>query len=197
MLMSNDSPNVLVIAGPNGSGKSTAAPGLLRDYLGISEFVNANVIAQGLSGFRAENVAVEAGRIMLERLDELGRQGADFAFETTLASRTVARRLRELKTAGYRTHLLFLWPPSPEMAIARVASRVRRGGHHVPDDVVRRRYEAGLRNFFEMYRPIIDAWRMFDNSDRDGYELIAQETSDTGLQVENAAKWETIEEQYQ
>jgi len=141
-------------------------------------------------------VAIEAGRIMLERLDEPGRQNADFAFETTLASRSFARRLTQLQQAGYRTHLLFLWLPSPEMSMARVASRVQRGGHHVPDDVVRRRYDAGLRNFFAMYRPIIDAWRMFDNSDRDGYELIAQETSNTGLQVEDPAIWKTIEEQY-
>ena len=155
--INEQSPNVVVVAGPNGSGKSTAAPALFRDYLGITEFVNADVIAQGLSGFAAENAAMQAGRVMLERLRELARRNADFAFETTLASRTFAPRLEELRDAGYRTHLLFLWLPSPEMAVARVASRVQQGGHNVPDDIVIRRYHAGLRNSSRPYVPIVDA----------------------------------------
>ena len=195
--MTKNSPNVVVIAGPNGSGKSTAAPALLRDHLRIAEFVNADVIAQGLSGFGSEQGALQAGRIMLDRLTDLAVQQADFAFETTLASRTFARRLRQLQAGGYQVHLLFLWLPSPEMAIARVASRVRCGGHHVPDEVVRRRYDAGLRNFFAVYRPFVDVWRMFDNSRGNGYELIAQETTEAGLHVEKTDTWKRIEEQHQ
>lgn len=194
--MTEQSPNVVVVAGPNGSGKSTAAPALLRDYLGITEFVNADVIAQGLSGFAAENAAMQAGRVMLERLRELARQNADFAFETTLASRTFAPRLEELRDAGYRTHLLFLWLPSPGMAVARVASRVQQGGHNVPDEIVVRRYHAGLRNLFQLYMPIVDAWMMFDNSPRDGYELIASRREGAKITVANETIWKLVQEQY-
>jgi predicted ABC-type ATPase len=194
--MDKQSPNVVVVAGPNGSGKSTAAPALLRDYLGITEFVNADVIAQGLSGFGAENAAMQAGRVMLERLRELARHNADFAFETTLASRTFAPRLGELRDAGYRTHLLFLWLPSPEMAIARVASRVQQGGHSVPNEIVIRRYHAGLRNLFQLYMPIVDAWMMFDNSPRDGYELIASRRDDAKIAVANETIWKLVQEKY-
>ncbi len=195
--MSNNSPNVVVIAGANGSGKSTAAPALLRDYLGITEFVNADVIAHGLSGFGSENVALSAGRIMLQRLHHLAASEVDFAFETTLAARTFAPWLRDLRQHGYQTHLLFLWLPSAEMAIARVESRVQSGGHHVADDLVRRRYVAGLRNFFALYRPIVDTWRMFDNSGRDGYELIAQESTPDSLLVNNETIWAILADTYQ
>lgn len=156
--MSESRPNVVIVAGPNGSGKSTAAPALLRDYLGIKEFVNADIIAQGLSGFGSENVAIQAGRIMLDRLKELAAAEADFAFETTLAARSFATWLPKLQHAGYRAHLLFLWLPSAEMAIARVASRVQRGGHDIPQDVIRRRYDAGLKNLFSLYRFIARSW---------------------------------------
>lgn len=194
--MVEQSPNVVVVAGPNGSGKSTAAPALLRDYLGITEFVNADVIAMGLSAFDADNVALQAGRILLGRLRDLAREGADFAFETTLASRSFAPRLRELRDAGYRTHLLFLWLPSPEMAIARVASRVQQGGHHVPDPIVVRRYHAGLRNLFQLYMPIVDVWMIFDNSSPDGYQRIASGQGGSGTTVANEAIWESIKRQY-
>ena len=195
-IVNESAPNVVVIAGPNGSGKSTAAPALLRDYLGITEFVNADVIAQGLSGFGSENVALQAGRIMLDRLKELAAEEADFAFETTLASRTFAARLKGLQQSGYRAHLLFLWLPSSEMAVARVASRVQRGGHDVPKEIVRRRYEAGLRNFFRLYRPLVDAWRMYDNSSRTGYALIASDSKDDRLHIEQEAIWNSLVEAY-
>lgn len=194
--MSESHPNVVIVAGPNGSGKSTAAPALLRDYLGIREFVNADIIAQGLSGFGSENVAIQAGRIMLDRLKELATAEADFAFETTLAARSFAAWLPKLQQAGYRAHLLFLWLPSAEMAQARVASRVQRGGHDIPKDVVRRRYDAGLRNFFYLYRPIVDSWRLFDNSDQNGYEMIAQEFNGALLQVDNPTLWQSLKEKY-
>jgi len=195
--MSIDSPNVVVIAGPNGSGKSTAAPFLLRDYLGITEFVNADVIAQGLSAYGAANVAIPAGRIMLERLNELASARADFAFETTLAARSFAPWLSELQALGYQSHLVFLWLPTPEMAISRVAGRVRRGGHHVANEVVRRRYHGGLQNFFQLYRPIVHAWRMFDNSGREGYDLIAQHVPDASLLVEQPDIWDALVKAYQ
>jgi predicted ABC-type ATPase len=194
--MASTSPNIVVVAGPNGSGKSTAAPALLRDYLGIIEFVNADVIAQGLSGFRAESVAIQAGRIMLTRLRELVRQRVDFAFETTLASRTFVPWLRQLRDSDYRVHLLFLWLPSPELAMARVAARVQQGGHHVPDETIRRRYHAGLRNFFRLYQSVVNSWILFDNASHEGHKLIASRIEDEEVQVVNQTFWDSIQGQY-
>jgi predicted ABC-type ATPase len=157
-------PSLIALAGPNGAGKSTAGPSLLKDTLGITEFVNADLIAQGLSPFAPDRAAVAAGRIMLARLRDLARQRATFAFETTLAGRAYVRWIAGLIDRGYLFHVIFLWLPSPEHAIARVADRVRRGGHHVPDEVVRRRYHGGLRNFFRLYRPMAESWRLYDNT---------------------------------
>jgi predicted ABC-type ATPase len=151
-------PIVVVLAGPNGAGKTTASEAFLRDELAVTDFVNADAIARGLSGFGAQGVAFAAGRILLSRLDELARRRADFAFETTLASRTfapwLARRVRE----GFELHLCFGWLPSPELAIARVAARVEAGGHDIPVDSIRRRYVRGIRNLFELYLPIATRW---------------------------------------
>jgi predicted ABC-type ATPase len=161
-------PNVVVLAGPNGAGKTTASAALLRDALQVSTFVNADIIAQGLSGLNPAGVDLEAGRIMVERIIELARRRVDFAFETTLANRKYAKRISEWKADGYRFHLIYLWLPSAEYAINRVKDRVRRGGHHVPDATVRRRYRSGLQNFFGIYRPLADTWRFIDNSEPAG-----------------------------
>jgi predicted ABC-type ATPase len=154
----------VVLAGPNGAGKSTSAPLLLRGTLGVSEFVNADVIARGLSGFKPEGAALAAGRVMLARLRELARGRESFAFETTMASRLLARWLAGLIAKGYRFRLVFLWLPSADMALARVAERVRMGGHAVPEETIRRRYDVGLRNFLRLYRPLAESWRVYDNS---------------------------------
>jgi predicted ABC-type ATPase len=146
-------PHVFVIAGPNGAGKSTAAPALLRDLLGVAEYVNADLIAQGLSAFDPQSVAFQAGRVMLGRLRQLAARRRHFAFETTLATRGYLPWLRTLRADGFAFDLAFLWLPSPEMAVARVAERVCRGGHDVPEAVIRRRYARGLQNFFRLYRP--------------------------------------------
>lgn len=172
--MATESPNLILIAGPNGAGKSTAAPILLRDFLGVVEFVNADTIAVGLSSFQPEKVAIHAGRIMLKRLHELAGRKTDFAFESTLASRSFAPWISELKqSSGYSFYLIYLWLPSPEMAVARVRERVRAGGHNVTEDVVRRRYSGGLHNFFDLYRPLADGWSFYDNSAVSGTRLIA------------------------
>ena len=158
-------PNLVVIAGPNGAGKSTAAPLLIGKRLGIAEFVNADVIAAGLSAFSPESVAIEAGRIMLRRLDDLAASGANFAFETTLASRSFAPWIARLRAErGYRFHLFYLWLQDPEHNVRRVAERVRLGGHSVPADVIRRRHARGLGNFLSLYRPIADSWAVYDNA---------------------------------
>jgi predicted ABC-type ATPase len=195
-IMAESSPQVVVLAGPNGAGKSTSAPSILRDALGVDEFVNADVIARGLSGFEPERAAMAAGRIMLARLRELARQRTTFAFETTLASRSFAPWLAELIGTGYQFHLVFLWLPSPDMAVARVASRVREGGHDVPEKTIRRRYEAGLINFFSLYQPMARTWKLCDNSEVPITKLIAAGEFAQAGQVVNQPTWEQIQARY-
>ena len=182
-------PSVVVLGGPNGAGKSTSAPRLLRGSLKVEEFVNADTLAQGLSAFRPEDVALDAGRIMLRRLDELEDQRKSFAFEATLASQALARRLARLKTHGYAVHIVFLWLPTADLAIARVAERVRAGGHDVPSDAVRRRFSRGLRNFFALYRPIADTWRLYDGSSIRGPRLVASGGISTETRVRDRETW--------
>ena len=171
--MPSKKPNLIVIAGPNGAGKSTTAPSLLKGILEVTEFVNADLIAQGLSGFRPEGAVFHAGRIMLERIHYLARKRVDFAFETTLASRTFAPWIAELLETGYVFHLLFLWLPDEDFAVARVSERVRMGGHDVLEETVRRRYRAGLRNFFHFYQTLTNTWRFYNNSDPSGPRFIS------------------------
>ena len=157
-------PTVYIIAGPNGAGKTTFATEFLPEFVQCREFLNADLIAAGLSPFAPEAAAMRAGRLLLTRIKELFAQGRDFGFETTLAGRTHMSLLREMKRRGYAIHLFFLWLPNVEMAVARVASRVREGGHSVPEPVIRRRFALGIRNFFRLYRPLLDSWMLFDNS---------------------------------
>jgi predicted ABC-type ATPase len=166
-------PQIIIIAGPNGAGKSTLAPFLLRDKLGLLEYVNADTIAQGLSAFQPERAAMEAGRVMLKRLRDLARQEASFAFETTLATRSYAPWLKELRGQGYRMQLIFLWLRSPEMAVQRVEDRAVSGGHRIPAETIRRRYVKGVRNFFSLYRPLAESWGVYDNSVPPGPALMA------------------------
>jgi predicted ABC-type ATPase len=194
-IMSIASPVVVILAGPNGAGKSTSAPALLRDSLGLGEFVNADVIAQGLSAFDPERAALAAGRIMLARLRELARQRENFAFETTLASRSFAAWIAELKAGGYDFDLVFLWLPSPDVAVARVADRVRLGGHGVPEETIRRRYHSGLRNFFTLYRPLASTWRFYDNSQVTGPVVIASGAG-AAERVAGSATWDGIKSRY-
>ncbi len=186
------SPQLAVIGGPNGSGKTTAAPRLLRDTLHLVEFVNADAIAAGLSGFRPESAAIHAGRVMLRRLRQLASKREDFAFESTLASRGLAPWIRRLKQDGYLFHLAYLWLPKPEIAIARVAERVRAGGHHVPETTIRRRYDSGLRNFFGLYRPIATNWRFYNNAAASGPRLVAMGKGVFDLEVRDVELWKRI-----
>ncbi|HAA33387.1 MAG TPA: Zeta toxin family protein [Cyanobacteria bacterium UBA8553] len=188
--------HLIVIAGPNGAGKSTAAPALLQGTLGVTEFVNADAIAQGLSAFQPETVAFRAGRIMLERLRQLANQRVNFAFETTLATRSFAPWIANLRQNGYLFHLVFLWLPNPELAIERVRQRVRMGGHDVPEETISRRYHAGIRNFFHLYRPLTDTWRFYDNSDTANPRLIAAGRGNVEEIINDAETWETIVGEY-
>jgi predicted ABC-type ATPase len=185
-------PHVAVIAGPNGAGKSTVAPVLLGGHPGIVNFVNADVIARGLSALDPESVAIQAGRIMLDRLNELARQRADFAFETTLASRSFAPWLTRLIEDGYVLELVYLWIGDPDLCVARVASRVQAGGHYVADDIVRRRYAGGLRNFFSLYRCLAEIWQFHDNSDVERRRLIAKGEHDVTQVVHDEQLWQEI-----
>jgi len=185
--------DVIMLGGPNGAGKTTAAASLLPGALGIHEFVNADEIARGLSPFNPEGAAVAAGRLMIERIRALAQTGVSFAFETTCAGRGHARLLQTCRAAGYRLNLVFLWLPSPEAALARVARRVREGGHLIPDDVVVRRYGAGLRNMRWLYLPMMDGALIYDNSDRKQI-LIAERTATEPFIVYDAVRWTRIEE---
>lgn len=189
-------PHLIVIAGPNGAGKSTAAPALLPQTLGIAEFVNADAIALGLSAFAPETVAFSAGRIMLNRLRQLASQQANFAFETTLATRSYAPWIANLRENGYRFHLIFLWLPNPELAISRVQERVRTGGHNVPEETIRRRYDAGIRNFFQLYRSLADSWRFYNNSTTAVYRLIASGIDEFTEEIYDNETWEKIVRDY-
>jgi len=156
---------VYVMAGPNGAGKTTFATEFLPEFVACQEFLNADLIAAGLSPFAPETQNLRAGRLLLERIHESVRARVDFAFETTLAGRGYARMLKTFRQQGYRVVLFFLWLPSVELAVSRVAMRVRQGGHHIPEVDIRRRYTAGLRNFFGLYRGVIDAWWLYDASE--------------------------------
>ncbi len=157
-------PTIVVIAGPNGAGKSTAAPFLLKQALGILEFVNADQIASGLSAYSPETVAFQAGRIMLNRLHELAVSKSSFAFESTLSSRTFAPFLKRCQAAGYRVQIFYVALPSAQLAVSRVALRVRRGGHHIAQVDIERRFQRSLHNLFSLYIPLADQWAVLDNS---------------------------------
>lgn len=192
--MQSSPPLVVVLAGPNGAGKSTGAARLLRGTLAVEEFVNADTIASGLSAYRAQEVAVAAGRIMLQRLDYLSRERRDFAFETTLAGRGHHRRLKALGDSGYRRHLVFLSLPDADLAVARVSERVRAGGHHVPEKVVRRRFAWGLRNLFELYLDGVDSWQIYDNSGAGQLQLLAARAPHAEPMVADADRWAHLQE---
>lgn len=157
-------PTVYVIAGPNGAGKTTFASEFLPDFVKCREFLNADLIAAGLSPFAPEAQNVRAGRLLLERIRELAQERKDFGFETTLSGRTYVKRLTDMSASGYHVVLFFLWLPSSELAVARVRKRVEAGGHSVPSEDVRRRYAAGIQNLFRLYRSIVDDWRLYDGS---------------------------------
>lgn len=166
---------ILIIAGPNGAGKTTFAEEFLPNEAQCPIFVNADLIAKGLAPFSPETAAVKAGRLMLEAIAEHEAKGESFAFETTLSGLSYARRIPQWQAQGYHVTLLFLSLPSAEMAMARVAERVRQGGHAVPDAVVRRRFAAGWKNFNEIYQKLVDAWALYDNS---GDEPVLMEWSE-------------------
>jgi predicted ABC-type ATPase len=169
-------PNLYIIAGPNGAGKTTFARKFLPQYVECLEFVNADFIAGGLSPFAPERAAIHAGRLMLEQIHSLTERGLDFGFETTLSGKTYVKLLQEMKRRGYFIHIFFLWITDVELALERIKLRVRNGGHHIPEAIVRRRFGRSLTNFLRFYKPLADSWTIFDNSS-DVPQMIAFEES--------------------
>jgi predicted ABC-type ATPase len=157
-------PNLYVIAGCNGAGKTTTSFTVLPEMLHCKEFVNADEIARGLSPFQPESVSFQAGRIMLGRINELMRLGGDFGFETTLATKTHVLLIQKARGLGYTVVLIFFRLETPDLAVARVKSRVDAGGHGIPPETIRRRYARGLKNLFSIYIPLADRWAVYDNS---------------------------------
>jgi predicted ABC-type ATPase len=164
-------PLIVILGGANGAGKSTAAALFLPKDL---TFVNADEVAKTLPGYPSRAADLEADRLVLEQLDVLGASGCDFAVETTLAGRSLAARVERLRPLGYFCRLIFLWSPSAEFSIHRVAARVRSGGHHIPEETIRRRHRGGVRNFFTLYGPLADVWEVYDNIETSGLRLIAK-----------------------
>ena len=168
-------PRVIIIAGPNGAGKTTFAREFLPHEAGCPIFVNADLIAAGLSPFDPERAALQAGRLTLQAIAQHVARRESFAFETTLAGRAYARQIPHWRALGYRVELFFLSLPSADMAVQRVAERVRQGGHNIPEATIRRRFEAGWRLLTEVYQPLVDRWVLFDNA---GEEPVLMDWSD-------------------
>ena len=190
-------PNLYIVAGCNGAGKTTASLTILPEILNCFEFVNADEIAKGLSPFQPEKVAIEAGRIMLNRVKQLMEQGENFAFETTLATKSYVSYIKKAKEKNYNITLVFIYLNSTALAKQRVKERVRKGGHNIEESVIMRRYESGLKNFFQLYAPLSDFWILVDNSS-ENYELYEIASGEFGQikSILNQDLWNTIKENY-
>ena len=185
-------PNLYIIAGCNGAGKTTASFNVLPQILNCREFVNADEIAKGLSPFCPESVAIQAGKLMLERIETLMADGVSFAIETTLATRSYKNLVLKAQEKGYNVSLLFFWLESPEVACERVKKRVSEGGHDIPIETIYRRYWLGLDNLFRIFMPIVDYWALYDNNfqpnliaDTDGVydKLLFNQIKDKSCQI--------------
>ena len=189
-------PKLYIIAGCNGAGKTTASFTILPEVLHCKEFINADEIAKGLSPFQPESVAMQAGRIMLARMDELLQKGETFAFETTLATKSYKQKIEWAQANGYEVTLLFFWLDSPNMAKKRVAQRVAEGGHSIPSETIERRYYNGIANLFAIYIDMVDICYIFDNSEG-RKELIAQKERHKDIVIYNNDKFNLMKNNYE
>lgn len=185
-------PNLYIIAGCNGAGKTTASFTVLPEMLHCDIFINADEIARGLSPLKPELSSIEAGRLMLKKINDNIPLQKDFAFETTLSSKTFRNTILKAQKAGYETTLLFFWLNSVELAYERVETRVLEGGHHVAKHVIARRYFAGIKNLFNIYIPISNYWMIFDNSKKMSSELIAEGNNPNTPIIKNIAKFDRL-----
>lgn len=190
------SKQLYIIAGCNGAGKTTASFTILPEVLNCKEFINADEIAKGLSPFQPESVAMQAGRIMLARMDELLQKGETFAFETTLATKSYKQKIEWAQANGYEVTLLFFWLDSPNMAKKRVAQRVAEGGHSIPSETIERRYHNGIVNLFAIYIDMVDICYIFDNSEG-RKELIAQKERHKDIVIYNNDKFNLMKNNYE
>ena len=194
--MNDNKLNLYIIAGCNGAGKTTASFTVLPEMLDCREFVNADEIARGLSPFYPEGVAIQAGRLMIERVIHLLKEGETFAFETTLSTRSYVKLIQQAQKRGYFVTLLFFSLATPEQAVQRVAKRVSQGGHNIPTDVVYRRFEGGLSNLFNLYMPIVDYWALYDNSNIPTRHIASGEKGKEP-QIIDAETFEALRQKYQ
>ena len=188
------SPSLYIIAGPNGAGKTTFARQFLPNYADCRNFINADLIAQGVSPFSPEAAAFRAGRLMLQEIDLYAKRGESFGFETTLSGRSYLSLIRRLKKRGYEVHFFYLWVPSVELALSRIRGRVLLGGHDVPAVDVRRRFDRSIRNFLVHYRPLADSWTLYDNTSAIPRIIASEERGQ--LQVGEAKLYNDLEERY-
>lgn len=183
------SKNLYIISGCNGAGKTTASYTVLPEVLHCKEFVNADEIARGLSPFNPESVAIEAGRLMLQRIEDLLVKDESFSIETTLATKSYINLVRRAQVKGYTVRLLFFWLNSPELALQRIAERVAKGGHNIPEPIVRRRYVAGICNLFRLFMSEVDSWEIYDNSEYPAVQIARGGKDDeTSIIVESTYK---------
>jgi len=190
-------PTAIMLAGPNGAGKTTNSRAILADTLKTMIFVNADVIAQGLAAFNPEAAALEAGRVMLKWIKELTASRTSFAFETTLAARSYARQIKEWQASGYTFQLYYFWLSNEDLAVSRVAFRVERGGHNIPEATIRQRYQRSLNNLFQLYLPLADVWQVYNNSLQGKAQLVAEKTAGNEAQVVDAPIWKLMQERVQ
>lgn len=186
-------PNLYIIAGPNGAGKTTASYTVLPEILKVKQFVNADEIAKGISPFDPESVAFEAGRLMLNRIEELMEAKSDFAFETTLSTKSYVSFIKKARELGYKINLLFFWISSPELAKQRVAKRVSEGGHNIPVEVIERRYRRGIYNLNHLYKDISDYWLVIDNDDTKDRQIIAEGEFQNTI-IHNSYIWKLVQQ---
>ena len=187
--------NLYIIAGCNGAGKTTASFTILPEILNCREFVNADEIAKGLSPFQPETVSFESGRIMLERIEELFKAKVDFAFETTLATKSYRGKIESAKASGYNVTLLFFWLQNVDLAMERVKTRVAEGGHNIETEIIKRRYINGIQNLFKIYLPIVDEAMIFDNSEG-RHQLIALKAIGSEIEIINETTFSKLNRQY-
>lgn len=186
---------LFIISGCNGAGKTTASYTILPELLDCDEFVNADEIAKGISPFNPDSAAIQSGRLMLNRINDLIKREKDFAFETTLSTKSYKNLVLKAKKENYQITLLFFWLRTPELAVKRVETRVKEGGHNIPEQVIRRRYDNGLKNFFNIFKSIVDEWIFIDNSG-EPYEIIAQKDLPNSEIIHNSSKWNELLEKY-
>lgn len=187
--------NLYIIAGCNGAGKTTASFTMLPEMLKCREFVNADEIAAGLSPFNPEGVAIQAGRLMIDRIIHLLKEGESFAFETTLATRSYVKLIQQAQRRGYFVTLIFFMLNTSEQAVKRVERRVSMGGHNIPVDVIHRRYEAGLQNLFQLYMPVCNYWALYDNSDCPAVKL-ASGCGEKNIEVLVPQRFQELQQKY-